>query len=317
MNKRTYSDDLLIRYLLGDLSEEERIRLEEEFFTDDELFEEMVALEEELMYDYAQGRLTGRERELFERRFLVTKADREKLEVVGAISSRLAARARAKRAGRQAGLWRKLVAFFQVQNPALQLGFAVATLVALIGCVWLATETIRLRDQIGEIEAAKEAQARDLGERMEDQQAKAQELTSQLEGERSERERLARDLAREKSRSQEQILPAIISFVLTPGSVRGGGEIKRLAIPPVARALRLQLNIRKKADYRSYRATLLSAEGEEVWSQDRLPHAGQSVYLRLPAAALKEGDYELTLQGMTAGRDFEEVATYYFSVVRK
>ena len=39
MAKDSVSDDLMIRYLLGNASEEEHIRLEEHYFVDDDVFE--------------------------------------------------------------------------------------------------------------------------------------------------------------------------------------------------------------------------------------------------------------------------------------
>jgi hypothetical protein len=61
---------LMQRYLAGQLSEEEKTSFEERYFTDDEVFEELVSLENDLVDDYVTGRLSGRDRQLLESEFL-------------------------------------------------------------------------------------------------------------------------------------------------------------------------------------------------------------------------------------------------------
>jgi hypothetical protein len=71
------SDRHLIRFLLGEVSEDDRRAVEREFLRlDTTAFAELVALEDELRFAYAGGRLTAGERESFERRYLATVSDR-------------------------------------------------------------------------------------------------------------------------------------------------------------------------------------------------------------------------------------------------
>ena len=60
------------QYLLGALAEEERARIEADALRDDGRFEELLALEDELFHEYAQGGLSDVERAQFETRFLST-----------------------------------------------------------------------------------------------------------------------------------------------------------------------------------------------------------------------------------------------------
>ena len=64
------SENLTRRYLVGDMSPEEKSRFEEEFFSDSEIFEELLSVENDLVDDYALGRLTDADRMLFERAYL-------------------------------------------------------------------------------------------------------------------------------------------------------------------------------------------------------------------------------------------------------
>ena len=54
MKDEADNERLLTRYLLGNLSEEDRLQVEGKFLSDDRSYERILALEDELFYDYAQ-----------------------------------------------------------------------------------------------------------------------------------------------------------------------------------------------------------------------------------------------------------------------
>ena len=78
MKDEADNEKLLIRYLLGNLPEEQRLQVEGEFLSDDQRYERLLALENELFYDYAQNKLSPGEREQFEKRFLSSERNRKK-----------------------------------------------------------------------------------------------------------------------------------------------------------------------------------------------------------------------------------------------
>ena len=55
-----------MRYLLGDLSEDEKTRMEEAFFADNARFEELELAEEELIDAYVRDNLSLKERRQFQ-----------------------------------------------------------------------------------------------------------------------------------------------------------------------------------------------------------------------------------------------------------
>ena len=74
------SDEKVIRkHLLGSLTEEELSRAEERLLADDDYFELLTIMEEELIDDYISGDLTDEDRKQFEAHFLSTPERREKL----------------------------------------------------------------------------------------------------------------------------------------------------------------------------------------------------------------------------------------------
>src|SRR6185295_619785 len=74
------SDENIIRsHLLGNLTEEELSRAEQRLLADDDYFELLTAMEDELIDDYVSGDLTGEDRKQFEIYFLSSPERREKL----------------------------------------------------------------------------------------------------------------------------------------------------------------------------------------------------------------------------------------------
>ncbi|MCA1600741.1 MAG: hypothetical protein LC776_03505 [Acidobacteria bacterium] len=49
----TIDEKQAVRFLLGDLSEESRLKLEERFFKEDRFYEQLLAIQEELADDYS------------------------------------------------------------------------------------------------------------------------------------------------------------------------------------------------------------------------------------------------------------------------
>src|SRR5215471_14769527 len=92
MRGRAEDQEVLVRYLLGELTDAERTRIELLFFSDEGYYEHLLAVEDELRYDFAQGRLAPARRERFARRFLRAGQDRGDIGFPAALLSRLAAR---------------------------------------------------------------------------------------------------------------------------------------------------------------------------------------------------------------------------------
>lgn len=70
----------IVRFLLDNLEESERAEIEARFLTDDEYFQEVEALEEQLIRDYLQRRLSDKAALQFIRKYRSTEALRERVE---------------------------------------------------------------------------------------------------------------------------------------------------------------------------------------------------------------------------------------------
>jgi len=81
MTTRGDEQDPIRQYLLGKLSGEDREAFERRLFTEDELVEEIPSAEDELIDDYLIGDLSVDEAAMFERNFLVTDERRQKVRL--------------------------------------------------------------------------------------------------------------------------------------------------------------------------------------------------------------------------------------------
>jgi hypothetical protein len=328
MNVKTDEETLLTRYLLGELPEAEQLLVEERFFADDAYFEQLLALENELKYDYTRGGLTPSQRARFAERFLKTPQERRAAALAGAILDTAAevnvAHSRPAAACEEQASWRRrLLAFFALQNQALQFSLAALALALLLGGAWLLFDSARLRGELAQLRAAAEKEQQAAQQQAVAQSAQQKQLQNELADERQRRNQLERELAQEKNEQAEaaQKQPSFLAFALSSGLVRGEAETKRLVVPADVNALRLRLNLKKKGAFVRYRGALQTLDGAELWSQDiRRSQAGgqvQAVTWYLPARLFTAGDYVILLKGITAQGESVEVGDYYFTVVRK
>jgi len=74
-------NEVIKQYLLNALSEADRAQFEMLYFEDDDLFQRLCEVEEELITDYVYERLTDSERRLFDEHYCVTPERRKRIEM--------------------------------------------------------------------------------------------------------------------------------------------------------------------------------------------------------------------------------------------
>src|SRR6266511_3274503 len=135
MNDSTHT---MTRYLLGALSEAEQTALEEEYFGDPRVVDEVAKVESALVDDYVRGRLAPEARRRFEQVYLSDPRRRDRVKFAEALATRLdqasapgavsRGESLAARSRWPAG-WGRFVERVGVPRPAL--GFALASLLIL------------------------------------------------------------------------------------------------------------------------------------------------------------------------------------------
>src|SRR5690242_17692611 len=74
-------ENLIYRYLLGELSESEQTAFEQELLADREKFDQVWAAEGALVDNYARGEASRADRERFERGYLASPLHRERVAI--------------------------------------------------------------------------------------------------------------------------------------------------------------------------------------------------------------------------------------------
>jgi len=317
VNKNSNDEKTITRYLLGELPEQEQLRLEEEYFSNAGVFEQFLVVEDQLIDDYLRGQLPRRKRNRFKKYFLSSARRRERVDLAEAMNKRLSRPAAAVAASpitspEPLASRRSFPVSPRALSLALRLSIALATLLVITGAAWLAFENARLRGQAERLRAEQSAQ-----------QQREQALREQIAESNARVDQLAKQMQRTQVddltlRKPSQREPSILTLVLTAGLQRDGGGMSRLVIPRHARSLRIKINFEPDHQYIHYNVVLRKAEGNQVLTLNRLrarsTALGEIIVLNLPTGILDAREYVLSLSGVTASGGAESIEDYTFSI---
>jgi len=323
MEIKPLNEELIVRYLLGELPESEQALLEERAFSDRQFTEDILAVESDLIDEYVRGGLAGVERQRFEQHFLNSAERRRKVEFARALAQIAPVPAAAAQPARIHWL-DAFAAFLRSLNPGLRFSMAALSLLLLTGVSWLFAENIRLRRLAAGFQAEQKLQQQQLEtlrQQATNEHARSEDLAAQLERERANSEELARQIERAQTRDTVTGDAIIASLFLPPDGGRGETKRPELIISSSARLARLQIGLQPEDQFNSFRAELRTAQGRQVWTHDHLrpqqSRAGRVINLTFPSTTLSPGRYELTLKGVADSQKTEDLRYYYFDVSKR
>jgi hypothetical protein len=329
MKDEADNEKLLIRHLLGNLPEDQRLQIERDFLIDDQRYEQLLALESELFYDHAQNKLSPGEREQFEKQFLSSGRNRNRAVLASALAHKLSEAATGEATERNAAdqdrrrFGQYLRSSFVASKAAMRFSMAALTIVSF-ALIWLVIGVVNLRNEFNRFRTQQAVQEDGLQQQARQERSRADELNIELKRKTDENAALQQELSKMQAQfgGQARRDPSVVSLVLSPSIVRGQAPgMKKLYLPPNAGLLNLRLILKGEIDYKSYQVMLLTADGAERWRhmlRAQRTGSGRSLVLSLPTRILAEGDYELRLKGYAPDGTMEETSDYYYlSVVRK
>ena len=272
------TDALLREFLLGQLSDEDRERIEDLFLTDSRTRERVLALEQELIDDYLEDSLSQEEKERFLSRYAQTGEQRRKLRINGAIKDWAVREARAShQPAPTVSVWSRFWTWLGLK-PRFVVPITVAIVIALVlAIVWL-------------------------NSRMEQRKRLA------IEQELAQLNSLA---------SRREIPPEMTSLVLKPVSVRSVEPQAELKISTGNRIVELQLPWIQNERYSAYQAEVKRVDGRESFTIPNLQAESNGPYtirLRLPVQRLTRGHYQINLTGVDANGSASSSEEYSFVV---
>jgi hypothetical protein len=298
-----------MRYLLGDLPEADRQRVERECLADDELAEALTEVENDLIDSYACGELSDKQRLQFEKSFLDSDERHEHIEVARllmdpAVRERVATSAVQSR---RQSWWQSFVSSLQHGNFTLKVAAAGAGMAMAALAVFLVLQNQHLRTEVSKLQSAQT----NLHQQIAELQQAAQTRTA---GEKD---------ADDGPRVEEPPPLVIVSALLKPElATRGGGRGSGnppLTIPATAWSVTILLDLQSD-QYSRYSVVLVTAEGKIVRRIQGLrsqpARGGRVIPVHLPPEALPRGDYVLTLSGTGPNSTSQDVDSYSFSVSR-
>jgi hypothetical protein len=332
------SSQRLVMYLLGELSAEERQDIEEQYFQNDKLFQELLSIESDLIDDYLNDDLSVEERRKFESQVLSTAQGRRKVESsrarLNAISE-VAPKVVQRRITEEQDSWWQFL-WHPVQTRAWR--FATVILLFAGGTGWLAVENIRLRSQLGVARTTTQQDEQEL-QRLKDQVAAAQhqrqqdetvlrsnieKLKEELQRAQTEREN-AMEVARQKESQlkenlrQSQPSTALATYIFPFNPVRGTSEqTAPLTINKGQKTVSFQIDL-GPTSIPAFHVSLQTVEGSEVWGsikKARRTRAGSSITIRLPATVFASQHYILELTPSPPNGQTDNFAAYSFQVVK-
>jgi hypothetical protein len=304
MRSERNDEKLMVQYLLGNLSEEEQVQIEDRAFSDSAYMGALEAAEADLIDAYVHDELSQAERLEFERRFLTSSNRRSKVEFARDLV-RIAEESKAAEVApsERPFAWLSLVGLIRASSPVFQFASVFLVLISVAGASWLIVENRAMRTRV----AALETDRRDLETREEG-------LRRQLGEEQARAGSLAAELQKQPSVSAVPVA----SLVLLPGLSRAETGRTQLLLNPSAQIAHVEIVVEARDDYPRYSSELRTRSGEEVLIRGNLPRrrtaAGYVVSFDVPTSALGTGEYELALKGVANDGRAQELGYYYFSV---
>ena len=293
------------------MSAAEQLTFEERLFADDR-FETRVRLAEcELADDYAFGRLSSAERELFELRFLVSTARQQRLNVSKALRDRFASDVTQTVSLRsqpvqttglsaEKTIGESLQRLLGLNQPSWRLAVSVVILILLIGTIWSVLREPHIRNKFFTKHRPTPSATPSTDQQESHHAIKASPTPPQEESpSRPEPQRPA---------------PTPGAVILVPEDRYDRDRIAQVSLARDARDLHVQLEF-KSSQPATYRAELPTLGGQSVFTEASLKLAagGTTIDFDVPVRFLKAGDYQVKLSRVTDGIE-EGVATYYLRV---
>jgi hypothetical protein len=321
-------EDLIERYLLGELPAAEQDALEDEYFGDESKYDLLCKAEDKLLDRYARGYLSEANRERFEQNYITNPRRRRHVMFAKALAKVVDENLAARQASPQTAAGERmehpdtgLIWLSQFARLPRGLRFALSiTAVLLIGLggTWLVIETSRLRARLAEALREGEAQRRSA----QTQARRIADLEDQSKQLAEERERLQAQLQAAKEKASPTPRATSVFFALSLRAFRdsGGQESRGLIIPRGAEEARLRISL-PAHEFPSYQVMLLTVDGREVFAgkglRPRATGKGDVVFVSIPTRKFANGDNVISLSGISAAGEVETLGKAIVKVRRR
>lgn len=277
MNEEPVSDALLRQFLLGQVDDQERQRLENMFITGALSRERVMAAEQHLLDDFLDDSLTPADRERFLAQYGETPAEQRKLRIAKSIQDWAVTGAEATAVGAAAAesRWSRLRARFRLK-PVFVIPIAAMSMIAIVFAVVLLNRRWEQRNRY---------------------------LTMQQE------------LVRLNAPPMLLAVSPLPPVSLRPGTVRSAEAENEVTAPANVEFIELRLLWTQRERFPSYQATIRKFDEEESFTIPNLQlDSGNAIRLRLPRGLLTRGLYQIEVSGIGSDGTTGPAEEYQFVV---
>ena len=326
MNGEIYNKDITQSYLLGTLSEDEALRLDELSIIDDDFSGFLHNVENDLVDSYVNGGLDEPTSKQFESFYLVTPKRRQKVAFARAFYQHTdrdpttespAAKAAELSSTGTIGFWERL----RLALRPATLAFGAVALICLVGAIWLIRNTRQFESrEVAVTEPSPSVAANDIVQQNRPVIGETSPEPVTPVADETPREKQPTDNKPEPVKSpvpEPRTAPVVATFVLAP-PLRGAGEAKSLRVAPNVEKATFRLEL-EPTDYKTYSVELRDQANKTVWSAGALRPGGdtqRSITMTIPARSLKTGVYTFKVSGVSAEGGKENIGDYMFRIVR-
>lgn len=326
MSGQSGKKELAVQYLLRTLSDEKSAQMEERYFSDDAEFEEFEVAEEELIDRYVRGELSHSERNQLETTIAASPRLRERVQfarvwkdklVTATEQATVSSRIESQKIERRRTTWWSSLFGVSAESRAPRWAVAFGVLLLLIGGTAFVFSWLKGREEARQL-AAQQAEQR---QREIDKQTAApgspgDQIATQSPQPSPNVNATAPGPTEDQNSSTRK---SFVAVTLSPGVTRSEGPSNDLRIALGTREVRFTLNLRDQ-DYVAYRAGIHPVGRANVFSSGfvtpRRMRSGAILTINVPARRLRPGDYGIGLEGRTATGTVESVDDYSFRVLR-
>ena len=315
--------NLAMQYLLGSLSEEEKAKLEERYFSDDVEFEELEIAEDELVDSYVRNELSHGDRKRFEDAVRVSARLSERVTFARLFSERTAIGVDRKPLPvTPSSPWYNFIFGQSVPGQrSLRFAFTVSLILLIAGLV-LTVSWFKLRDANQNLTAERtriEKEQADLRLQLDSQKSQMHELASELQTEINERQ--SQEKLVEELQAKSNIPKGSTALIaLVAGTARGGSGANHLVINKNTTLVKLTMNL-GPAEYPMYGVSITTPEGNVVYRTRKLRSPEKSgnttITVQFGAGLLSAGDYIIRVQGFSQSGATEPAADYSLRVEKR
>jgi len=307
-----FQEEKIRRYLMDELSEQEREEFEEQLFVDDELVGEVQSAEMALIDRFVRNGMSQAERQRIEQNLLVTAERKAKVAEARMFHQELESLRAPRETQEKVSWWARIFGDWNLSLPQMQYAAAALLLVLATAVAWLAYDRNRTQHKLVIAQAETETKIREqlavkekeLNQRLEQQQsdeaqtlAALQQEIEQLQQQLAEAKRQQPELARtlKPPDSRADVIETGRFPDLKPASA---GMPLIIAVEERTKVVSLQLPVNELIG-NSFKVTVSKDSRvlfgvADVKAQTR--DGVRTVSVSLPASRLAEGQYEVLLQ---------------------